>query len=173
MTTFTTIIPTRVYRFCSGKHSFQALLLFSVLLLAACGGTPHGLRRKQVRPLLELAAKQMHVPYVWGGSSPKGFDCSGFTWYCYQQFGVQLPRTALEQSRAGNKVRGRRAKPGDLIFFKGPDHKVKKPGHVGIVVAGRKQSIQFIHAGSRGITLSTLSEPYFKKRYRGIRRFRR
>lgn len=142
-------------------------------LLGACAANRTGLHRKQIKPLLAVAEQQLRVPYVWGGTSPKGFDCSGFTWYCYQQVGVQLPRTALEQSKAGKKVHGRRAKPGDLIFFKGPDHKVKKPGHVGIVVSGRKKSIRFIHAGSKGITYSTLSEPYFKKRYRGIRRFRR
>lgn len=123
--------------------------------------------------MLAFAEKQLNTPYVWGGSSPKGFDCSGFTWYCYHHFGVELPRTALEQSKSGKKVRGRRAKPGDLIFFKGPDHKVKKPGHVGIVISGRKKSIRFIHAGSRGIAVSNLGEQYFKKRYRGIRRFRR
>lgn len=143
------------------------------VLFTACSAGREGLRKKQIRPLLELANKQLGVPYVWGGSTPKGFDCSGFTSYCFQQFGVAIPRTALEQSLAGRKVRGRRAKPGDLIFFKGSDKKVKKTAHVGIVLAGRKRAIQFIHAGSKGVTISTLSEPYFKMRYKGIRRFRR
>ncbi|GAA4458627.1 C40 family peptidase [Rurimicrobium arvi] len=167
-----------------GKCCSYIVLLMSVLFFVACRTarpvskeeTHNGvtkLRSRHMKRLVEFAALQLNAPYKWGGSSPKGFDCSGFTWYCFNHSGLTLPRTALEQSTSGKKVRGRKAKTGDLIFFKGPDHQQKKVAHVGIVVSGRKQNIKFIHAGSKGITISMLREDYFRKRFKGIRRVRR
>lgn len=131
------------------------------------------LRKKQRRQLISYAAGFTGVPYKWGGSTPAGFDCSGFTCYCFSRFGMQLPRTAAEQATVGKRIRSRRARPGDLIFFEGADRKPRKTGHVGIVVSGKKKAIRFIHAGSKGITISGLSEDYFSKRFRTIRRVKR
>jgi peptidoglycan DL-endopeptidase CwlO len=75
------------------------------------------------------------TPYVWGGSTPAGFDCSGFTQYVYGQLGVQLPRTSEEQATSGTAVASlAEAQPGDLVFFAGSDGTASSPGHVGIYV---------------------------------------
>jgi cell wall-associated NlpC family hydrolase len=75
------------------------------------------------------------TPYVWGGTTPAGFDCSGFTQYVYAQLGVQLPRTSEEQAATGTPVASlAAAQPGDLVFFAGSDGTTSEPGHVGIYV---------------------------------------
>ena len=75
-------------------------------------------------PAIDIAQRYLGVPYVWGGESPSGFDCSGLLQYVYNQLGVQLPRVAADQARAGQPVAGLAdARPGDLIAFGDPvDH---------------------------------------------------
>lgn len=80
--------------------------------------------------VLEIAARYVGVPYVYGGSSPSGFDCSGFTKYVYGQLGISLPRSSGAQRNAGVVVSRADAKPGDLIW---------SPGHVGIYAGGNQQ----------------------------------
>jgi len=67
--------------------------------------------------LLSEARKFLGTPYVWGGTSPLGFDCSGFTQYVYRQFGIDLPRVSYQQAGAGKRIGMDQAKPGDLVFW--------------------------------------------------------
>jgi hypothetical protein len=75
-------------------------------------------------PAVDAAQQHLGVPYVWGGESPSGFDCSGLVRYVYGQLGVDLPRTAADQARVGQPVAGLAdALPGDLLAFHDPvDH---------------------------------------------------
>lgn len=82
--------------------------------------------------VINAAMKFLGVPYKWGGTSPKGFDCSGLMQYVFKRFGVNLPRTAALQSRVGTPVSAAQAQPGDLLFFGQPVH------HVGMYIGGGK-----------------------------------
>ena len=80
--------------------------------------------------VLEIASRYVGVPYVSGGTTPSGFDCSGFTSYVYAQLGVSLPRTSSSQRYAGTVVSRANALPGDLIW---------SPGHISIYAGGNQQ----------------------------------
>jgi hypothetical protein len=111
-----------------------------------------------------LAASQAGAAYRYGGVTPSGFDCSGFTGWVYANRGVSLPRTSGEQSRAGLAVARGALAPGDLVFF-GRDGRV---GHVGIYVSGGS----FIHSsGAAGkVGVDSLASPYWNEAYAGARR---
>jgi peptidoglycan DL-endopeptidase CwlO len=94
-----------------------------------------GLGERAVR----VAEGYIGVPYVWGGESPSGFDCSGLVQYVYGRLGVALPRTSYAQYAAGRHVTRAQLRPGDLVFFDGA-------GHVGIYAGGGR----FIHAPHTG-----------------------
>ena len=98
-----------------------------------------------------IAMQYLGIPYVYGGSSPSGFDCSGFTSYVFAQVGVSLPRTAAAQYGSGTPVDRSQLQPGDLVFFNGL-------GHVGIYVGGGS----FIHSPHTGdvVKISSLSGWY-------------
>jgi cell wall-associated NlpC family hydrolase len=95
------------------------------------------------------------VPYVWGGTTPAGFDCSGFTMYCYRQVGVYLPRTSRSQYTAGTSIPRERLdqlRPGDLVFF-GYDGDASKIHHVGIYSGNGL----YVHAPQTGEMVSESS----------------
>lgn len=104
------------------------------------------------------------TPYVKGGMSSSGMDCSGFTVLAYRDiFGQSLPRTAGEQAESGHEVARTSLQPGDLVFFQTGLWK----RHVGIYLADD----QFIHASlSRGVTISSLDDGYWQKKYWQARR---
>jgi cell wall-associated NlpC family hydrolase len=95
-----------------------------------------------------VASQFIGTPYVWGGTTPHGFDCSGFVQYVYHQLGVDLPRTSGQQATVGTPVSSlANAQPGDLLFFAGSDGTASSPGHVGIYV-GNGQMIDAPYTGT-------------------------
>lgn len=90
--------------------------------------------------VIQYAAKFIGTPYVWGGSTPSGFDCSGFTMYVYAHFGIRLPHSSKAQAGYGTAVSRADLQPGDLVFFGSPIH------HVGIYVGNG----YYIHAPRTG-----------------------
>ena len=83
---------------------------------------------------IAFARQQIGKPYLWGGTGPDAFDCSGLTMMAYRSVGVDIPRTAAQQWRWGPRVPPGQVKPGDLVFFAGARGSAKAPGHVGIVI---------------------------------------
>lgn len=94
--------------------------------------------------VVSIAMQYLGVPYVWGGASPSGFDCSGLTQYVYRQAGISLPRTAAAQQGAGTPIGYGQLAPGDLVFFGSPAY------HVGIYIGGGSM----IHAPYPGTVVS-------------------
>lgn len=94
------------------------------------------------------AARYLGVPYVWGGTTPAGFDCSGLAQYVYNKLGIKLPRTTFDQYHAGVDVTRDQLQPGDLLFFNsGPGTSRTNPGHVSIY-AGSGQEIVASQTGT-------------------------
>lgn len=116
--------------------------------------------------LVSSAYKYLGVPYVFGGNTPSGFDCSGFTKYVFSHNGIILPRMADEQYMLGSRVSRRDLVPGDLVFFT-----TYEPGvsHTGIYVGDNN----FISAtSSGGICVDSLNSGYWSPRYVGAKRVR-
>jgi Cell wall-associated hydrolases (invasion-associated proteins) len=104
--------------------------------------------------------------YKYGGTTPKGFDCSGFTGYVFDQLGIDLPRSSRDMYswEKSKKISDDELRAGDLVFFNTSGSGVS---HVGIYIGKNK----FAHAASKGVTITSLDESYYAKRYLGARRF--
>lgn len=118
--------------------------------------------------VVSIAQQYLGVPYVYGGASASGFDCSGFTMYVFAQAGIKLPHGATSQLSYGTSVSRSDLQPGDLVFFQ--DYGAVA-SHVGIYVG----SNEFIHASSsyyngHCVVISSLSESYYDSHYYTARR---
>lgn len=120
--------------------------------------------------IVDTAMQHLGTRYVYGGASPKGFDCSGFTMYVYSQHGYSLPHTATGQwqSGLGSRVYSiGELQPGDLVFFNDPSRNAGKAcSHAGIYVGGG----QFIHSSSsrsNGVIISGLTSGYYNTYFVG------
>lgn len=123
--------------------------------------------------IVKTAMQYLGVPYRSGKSSPKGFDCSGFTSYVYKQFSITLNRDSRSQFNQGKPIKQvADLRAGDLVFWKGSNKK-GSIGHVGIVTEVSKTtgSFKFVHAATHGgIRVSDSREAYYLSRYVGARR---
>jgi cell wall-associated NlpC family hydrolase len=111
--------------------------------------------------VVEIAMQYLGVPYVWGGASPSGFDCSGLVVYVFAQLGVSLPHYTGSLWQMGSPVAYDQLQAGDLVFFNGL-------GHMGIYIGGG----QFIHAPHTGdvVKISSMSDGWYAGTYVGARR---
>ena len=123
-----------------------------------------GIRKVQGKEIVSRAAKYKGVPYVFGGTTTKGFDCSGYVQHVFKDCKATLPRLADEQALQGIFVTQKQLRPGDLVFVT-----TYAPGasHVGIYAGDGKF---WSASSSRGVILSSLKEDYWKQRYFGARR---
>jgi hypothetical protein len=116
-------------------------------------------------PILSTAMKFLGVPYRFGGTSSRGFDCSGFVWTVFKLNGISLPRTSREQFGVGRSVSREELMPGDLVFFR---NRYGRIFHVGIYISGSR----FIHAASSAgrVQIADLDHYYYATRFAGGRR---
>ncbi|MEQ8905434.1 C40 family peptidase [Ekhidna sp.] len=128
-------------------------------------------RRKQsIESVIATGRSYIGTPYKWGGMSRSGIDCSGLIYNSYKTIGVDLPRTAKEQSKTGKKRGWEGIREGDLVYFK-----FKKKGskwfHSGMITYVGKDKILFVHSSSsKGVVESNLLADYYKDNVRNFRR---
>lgn len=115
---------------------------------------------------LDLAMTAVGTPYVWGGESPGGFDCSGLVWWAYHELGITLPRVAEDQADVGFPVQRSQLLPGDAVFFADSSGYVH---HMGLYLGNG----QFVHAPQTGdsVRVQSMTSGYYLRQYAGARRF--
>lgn len=147
-------------------NRYTTLLSLLILLLFAmsCSSSRPGARGSPEQRLLNVYQEWRGAPYQLGGTTKSGVDCSAFVQIAMKQsFGIDLPRVTRDQINEGSRVRSRRYRTGDLVFFQtGPNTL-----HVGILVGSHR----FIHAStSQGVTVASLQERYWRDRFLETRR---
>jgi cell wall-associated NlpC family hydrolase len=160
----------------SRHHTGSAgvLLVVAVLILASCTSAPRyrsgppdsGSREADRQEIVRFARSFVGTPYRSGGTSRNGVDCSGLIVAVYREFDIRLPRTSLDQSRAGDRVNRSKIRPADLVFFK--TSRSRPVSHVGIYIGDGK----FIHASTSAhkVRIDRLDDDYFRHRFKGARR---
>ncbi|MEX2416399.1 MAG: C40 family peptidase [Paenibacillaceae bacterium] len=115
-------------------------------------------------PLNETIDDLLGIKYKYGGTTEKGFDCSGFTGYVFEQLGIDLPRTSRGQATVGTKIAKKDLRKGDLVFF---NTNGKNISHVGIYLGNGKMA----HSSSKyGSTIANFNDKYYVNRYITARR---
>lgn len=169
----------RLARYDLAMHRWGTLAVSLVLgSVWACGSVPTtptrgrgswGETARDSARVVAIARSLLSTPYLYAGSDPAGFDCSGLTSYLFSQVGLRLPRTAQSQASAGRWIAPDELSGGDLVFF--GDHRTK-PYHVGLVVSSPGEPLTMIHSStSRGvIETAVLTNSYWLSRLRFGRR---
>src|SRR4051812_18545233 len=138
---------------CQMKQQFAKVLIVFLLMTIL---PFHSVSAASNQEVISTAKSYIGVPYVFGGTTPKGFDCSGFIRYVFEKVGIDLPRVSADQYNAGSKVSKAELQPGDLVFF---EKTYSKAGitHSGIYIGNN----EFISStSSKGIKVDSLSSTY-------------
>ena len=151
-------------------------ILALVLLFASCKSASSVANSKKednsktiVKDLIYTASENIGVRYKAGGTTNKGYDCSGLVFTTFNSENIKLPRTSLEQSKIGEVINRNKAKKGDLIFFK--TNRSSQINHVGLIVEISDEEIKFIHSStSKGVIISSTKEPYYRDSYAQVNR---
>jgi len=124
--------------------------------------------------IVDFALTLQGIPYQYAGKSLKGFDCSGFIYYVFHRFDINIPAGSANQYLVGDPVETKDLAKGDLVFFTGTEKGSVSVGHVGLVISEKGEEIEFVHSssggGGRGVTINSLEHPHYKARYLGGRR---
>lgn len=145
------------------RHRLTSLLL--VALMAGCTPFPEyrvsdgapGARQQ----VIDSALNQLGQPYVYGGNTPGGFDCSGLVYYAYSRAGLEVPRTTTRQYRQAQRIARRNLAPGDLVFFRLRG----SVSHVGLYLGDG----EMIHAPSTGndVRIEPIDDRFWRNRFAG------
>jgi cell wall-associated NlpC family hydrolase len=130
-------------RYAGGNFSVASAQLPAANTAAGCVQTTGGVPAVQaptqaVAAAISFAEQQLGKPYLWGGTGPDAFDCSGLVMMAYRAAGISIARTSQDQWATETRVPASQVQPGDLVFFAGSDGTVTDPGHVGLVIGDGK-----------------------------------
>ncbi|MCE5285541.1 MAG: C40 family peptidase [Pelosinus sp.] len=144
------------------------LILLLLILIITYGLYVSNKSHQPQDNVVALSKEYLGVPYRYGGSTPAGFDCSGYIMFLFHQCGKDLPRTADKQATVGIPVSINNLQPGDLLFFATTDQ--ADITHTGLYLG----SHMFIHASftAQKVIISNLDEPYWQKAFRTARQIR-
>lgn len=165
--------------------SVLCLFLLAALLLSSCGAARKAGRAsgaaprakskadpaemRQIDKMLVFAEQYIGTRYRYGGNNPReGFDCSGFTCFVFNEFGVQLPRVSADISREGRYVGKNELQKGDLVFF--ATGSGRRINHLGIIIETRPEVLMIHSSSSNGIRIDDINSEYYRKRYVTSRR---
>ncbi|MEN7547947.1 C40 family peptidase [Rapidithrix thailandica] len=148
----------------SGLAIFTSFLFCSKLF-----HTPEKKELADPDSIVQFAQQLLGTPYRYGSASPKGFDCSGFVYYVFKNFDLEVPRSSKYYQGFGKDISLDEARKGDVIVFTGTNLKNRTPGHVGIILNEEGDEIQFIHASSSKkhpeVCITYLKEGLYAKRF--------
>jgi len=120
----------------------------------------------KVDHMIDFAKKFLGTPYRYAGSTPAGFDCSGFIKYILNRYDIDITRTSASMANYGTRVKLADVRKGDLLFFKGSRLSSTVVGHVGMVIENKDGVIKFIHSMSGGVQITTFNNNrYFVPRF--------
>lgn len=125
---------------------------------------------KDADDIIWFAKQQLGTPYKYASADPTkgGLDCSGFLYYVFGHYKINVPRSSKDYMNFGKTIDKSEAQKGDIIIFTGTDAKQRIGGHVGIILENKNGNISFIHGSSgkaNGVTISNLSEAYYSQRF--------
>jgi cell wall-associated NlpC family hydrolase len=115
------------------------------------------------------------TPYRYASCDRSGFDCSGFVYYVFNHFNINVPRSSVDYPNIGKEIKPSEARAGDIILFTGTDSSRRTVGHIGIITTNLNDSVQFIHSSSgkaNGVTLTPLDNYYQGRLMKVIRVFK-
>ena len=159
------------------RSQFRTIVFLFVLFISSLGYTQtnpaandtNANKSLPVNPkadaIIAYAKTFLGVPYRYGGTTPSGFDCSGFINYIFGNFGFSLVRTSYGLAELGETIKLSDIQPGDLMFFKGSNVNSTTVGHVALVIEVTPSTIKFIHSANGGVRIDNFKTEYYIRRY--------
>ena len=137
----------------------------TVLLLGVLTLSFSVLAQKEYSPrkLVKSCKRYMGSPYKFGGNDKKGIDCSGLVYNAFSDFGISMPRVSYKQADVYEEIKLKRARTGDLVYFKTQGNRIN---HTGVIVKKRgNRKILFVHAANNGVRIDDLTSKYWQAKF--------
>jgi cell wall-associated NlpC family hydrolase len=138
LTSYVQAVLSWANTYAQGGYTVSQVSVTSVSQCVTAAGASNTAPNNAVAIAIAYAEAQIGKPYLWGGTGPDAFDCSGLVMMAYRQAGVIIPRTSQQQWAWGPQIQPGHEQPGDLVFFAGADGTQTNPGHVGMVIGNGK-----------------------------------